>query len=151
PDMLFFEGDVVVPRQLKNFEMLLTLKADGEANSGICFHTVGRADDHRGNLESGLEISLMKAKTFVNYPTGSLYGQGRRNPSRVNQADWFDLRFRVEGQKVTVWINGKFYYDEMAPLAGSSKTRGLQVEGGRIAIQAMSKEGAYHFKRIAVK
>ncbi len=151
-DYLFFDGDLVVPKQLKNFEMLLTLKGDAEVNSGIWFHLVGRAENRRGFLETGLEINLAKGR-FVKYPTGSLYvagGQGRREPP-VNQADWFDLRFRVKGQKVTVWINDRLYYEQTAPLAGSSKTRGLQPDGGRLAIQANSEEGAFHFKRIAIK
>mgnify|MGYP000979680639 FL=1 len=151
PDRLFFAGDVAVPEQLKNFEMKLTIKADAEANSGIYFHTIGRSDDDNGNPETGLEISLMKGKGVIQYPTGSIHGQGPRRPSPVNQADWFDLRFRVENQKVSVWINDEFYYEQVAPFAGSSKTRGIQPEGGRIAIQAMSTEGAFHFKRIAVK
>ena len=151
PDRLYFEGDVAVPELLKNFEMKMTIKADAESNSGIYFHTIGRTDDEKGNPETGLEISLMKGKGVIQYPTGSIHGQGPRRPSQVNQADWFDLRFRVEGQKVTVWINDKFYYEQVAPLAGSSKTRGIQPEGGRIAVQAMSTEGAFHFKSIAVK
>ncbi len=151
PDRLYFEGDVSVPEILKNFEMKVTIKADAEANSGIYFHTIGRSDDDNGNPETGLEIGLMKGKGVIQYPTGSIHGQGPRRPFQVNQADWFDLRFRVVDQNVTVWINDKIYYEQVAPLAGSSKTRGIQPEGGRIAIQAMSTEGAFHFKRIAVK
>lgn len=151
PDYLIFEGNVAVPEVLRNFEMEITIKSDSEANSGVYFHLVGRTEDRNGNPENGLELSLIKRKGAIQFPTGAIHGEGPQRAFDVNQADWFDLRFRVEGQKVTVWINGTMYYERTVPLASSTKSFGIQPDGGRIAIQALSTEGAYHFKRIAVR
>lgn len=149
PDYLFFKGSGDVPQILKNFELKATIKADPEANSGFYFHLDG--DDIEKHPASGIEVSLHKGAKPMKYPTGSIYNVTEMAPSSVNQAEWFELHFKVVDQNITVWINGEVYLEHVASLSSGPGTKGILSDGGKLAIQANSKDGAYYFQNISIK
>lgn len=148
PDFLFFKGSPDVPKNLKNFELKATVKADPEANSGFYLHLDGEGD---GPLDTGLEVSLIRSPKTVTYPTGAIHGITATAPSTINQAEWFEIHLKVVDRVVTVSLNGSVYLEHLAPLSSGPRTKGILPEGGRLAIQAYSKNGAYYFQRIAIK
>lgn len=150
-DYLFFEGTPSVPEGLKNFELKATVKADAEANSGFYFHVNGRGVDRGGHPASGVEVSLHSGAKSMKFPTGSLYNLTPMDPSSLNQSDWFEIHFKVVDRVVTVLLNGQPYLEHLVPAATGPDTKGIQAEGGRLAIQAISKEGGYHFRKISIK
>jgi hypothetical protein len=150
-DYLFFQGNVSVPETLGNFELKATAKAEAEANSGFYFHINGRAAGRGGHPASGVEVSLHNGSKPMKFPTGSLYDVTPMEPSPLDQSEWFEIHFKVVDRVVTVLLDGKPYLEHLVPAATGPDTKGIQAEGGRLAIQANSKEGAYHFQKISIK
>jgi len=151
PDYLFFKGTVAVPEILRNFELKATVKADPEANSGFYFHLDKGGAGQGAHPTSGLEVSLHSGTKPAKYPTGAIYGVTETKPASVNQAEWFELHFKVVDRVVTIFIDGKLYLEHLAPLASEPGAEGILEEGGRIAIQANSKDGGYYFQEISIK
>jgi hypothetical protein len=150
-DFLFLKGNESVPETLRNFELKATVKADAEANSGFYFHINGRAVGRGGHPASGVEVSLHSGAKPTKFPTGSIYDVTPMEPSSLNQSDWFEIHFKVVDRVVTVLLNGQPYLEHLVPAAAGPDMKGIQVEGGRLAIQANSKDGAYHFQKISIK
>ncbi len=117
--------------------------------SGGCVE--GGGEEGEGGAGGGSEGGLHKGAEPMKYPTGSIYNVTEMAPSSVNQAEWFELHFKVVDQNITVWINGEVYLEHVATLATGPGTKGIRSEGGRLAIQANSKDGAYYFQNISIK
>jgi hypothetical protein len=148
-DVLFFKGLADVPAILKNFELKATVRSDPEANSGFYFHLDG--EDFERFPTTGMEVSLHCGAKPVKYPTGSIYGETEMKGSTVNQADWFEIHFKVVDRVVTVSINGEPYLEHLGALSTGPGTKGILADGGRLAIQANSRDGAFYFQRISIK
>lgn len=150
-DNLLFKGTPSVPETLKNFELKATVKADPEANSGFYFHLNGRGTKGNGFPSTGVEVSLHNGAKPMKFPTGALFDVTPMDPSSVNQSDWFEIHFKVVDRVVTVLLNGQPYLEHLVPAATGPDTKGIQAEGGQLAIQANSKDGAYYFQKISIK
>ncbi len=150
-DYLFFKGSPQVPEKLKNFELRARVRADPEANSGFYFHLHGKAAGRGGHPASGVEVSLQNGAKPAKFPTGSLYDLTPIEAATLNQADWFEIHFKVTGRIVTVTINGKPYLEHLVAESTGEDQKGIQAEGGLLAIQANSKNGGYYFEKIEIK
>lgn len=153
PDHLIFQGTDKVPAVLRNFELKATIKADPVANSGIYFHIDERITGRGGFPDDGIEVSLFNGPdpARYRYPTGTLHSAATEAPAKIDQTQWFELHFKVQDRTVTVTLNGKPYLEHLAVIATKESPKGISEEGGRLAIQANSKEGAFYFQNIAVK
>lgn len=150
-DYLFFRGTPSVPEKLKDFELKATVRGEVDGNSGFYFHINGRAVRPAGHPLSGVEVSLYYGDKSNKAPTGALYDYTPRTPAALNQSDWFEIHFKVVDRVVTVFLNGEPFLEELVPAATGPDTKGIQAEGGQLAIQANSKDGAYHFQKISIK
>ncbi len=113
-DFLWFEGLPGVPASLANFELRATIKADSNANSGIYFHCSGLPAKSGRSLE-GYELALQNDGP-LRFPTGALYGVTHAlTPPEIDQRQWFDLRLRVTGRRIQVWLNEEPYLDYTEP------------------------------------
>lgn len=151
PGYLYFKGSPTVPEILKNFEMRAKVRAEGDANSGIYFHLNGREKGRGGHPNSGVEVSLHSSNRPYKFPTGSLFDLTEVTPSTINQSEWFEIHFKVVDRVVNVWLNGQPFVEHLVPAASGADQKGIQSEGGKIAIQANSKEGGYYFEKIEIK
>lgn len=151
PGYLYFKGSPTLPEKLKNFELRARLRGENEANSGIYFHINGRAKIPSGHPATGVEVSLYRGSKPYKFPTGTLHGFTEMSPPELDQSQWYELRFRVVDQTVTVWLNGKVYLEQSVPIAPGDNEKGIQPEGGLLAIQANSTEGGYFFEKIEIK
>lgn len=151
PDHLIFQGNGKVPAVLRNFELKATTKADPTANSGFYFHINERISGPKGFPEDGIEVSLYNGPRTARFPTGTLHGLTPEAHTNLDQSTWFELYFKVQDETVTVSLNGKPYLEYVAPLATDDQPKGIRKEGGRLAIQANSKDGAFYFQKISVR
>lgn len=151
PGYLYFKGSPTLPEKLKNFELRARLRGENEANSGIYFHINGRAKIPSGHPATGVEVSLYRGSKPYKFPTGALHGFTEMPAPALDESQWYELRFRVIDQTVTVWLDGKVYLEQSVPIAPGDNEKGIQPEGGLLAIQANSTEGGYFFEKIEIK
>ncbi len=149
-DYLYFKGSPSLPEKLKNFELRARVRADAEANSGFYFHLNGR-ETLRGNPASGVEVSLHNGAKSVKFPTGSLYDLTPMDAASLDQSEWFEVHFKVVDRIVTVLLNGQPYLEHLVAASPGENQKGIQAEGGRLAIQANSRDGGYYFEKIEIR
>ena len=139
---LFYEGRVD-GGDFKNFELKAEVRAGSGANSGIFFHT--------RSVEEG--ISSYGYEADINAVAGDGNQTGDINPGRhatretsVSNGDYFDYYIRVDGDEVTVKVNGETVINYTEPEDRSGTHR---LDRGTIALQAMS--GPAHFRDLQIR
>jgi hypothetical protein len=150
-DYLYFRGTDEIPEILRNFELKATVQADPEANSGFYFHLGGEYGERGIHPIDGLEISLANSAKPLRFPTGTIYHFTPKSPPTLDQSQWFEVHFKVLDRGISVLLNGQPYLDHLAAVAPGPGEHGILTEGGKLAIQANSKDGAYRFKSIAIR
>lgn len=154
---LFFTGQRAEGLELfKNFELEAVVRGEPSANSGIFFHTDMETRDGVLHLKNGYEVQLNSTPTEKR-KTGSLYDVVDVAVSPVDEANWFTVGIRVQGQRIVVQINGKTVVDYTEPpgvvaqRSNERKGRVLRREGGAIALQAHDDKSTFYFKSIRVR
>jgi len=154
---LFVARDGRTPDTFKNFELKVVVQCQGEANSGIYFHTSPtqwRPPD-RVHPAMGYEIQISN-DTRPGRGTGGLHGIQPVDPStKINHEEWNEVLLRVEEKRITCDINGQNVLDYIEP-DQIPKRRGregarINPDGGAITIQALSIHGAVLFKSIEIR
>lgn len=100
-------GYLVSDKDFKNFELRVEFKQESNGNSGVFFHC---------SIE-GTKISGWQAEVApLNKSTGGIYesyGRGwliKPDPSKekfLKEGEWNTMVVRMEGNKVTTWLNGE--------------------------------------------
>ena len=141
-------------KKFKDFELVVMAKAEPSSNSGIYFHTDGTSRSKAGWLYSGYEVQLNSTEKEKR-KTGSLYAVRDLAESPVDETKWFELKFRVEGKRIQVWVNGKQtvdYTEEDKPVRKKNmEARLISPDGGYIAIQAHDTKSIWYFKEVKIK
>ena len=100
-------GYLVSDKSFKNFELTVEFKQESNGNSGVFFHC---------SIE-GTKIAGWQAEVAPpNHNTGGIYeSYGREwlikpDPEKekvLKDGDWNTMKVRMEGNKVTTWLNGE--------------------------------------------
>lgn len=147
---IFYAGDVK-DAKFRNFEFKAKVKTKKNANSGIYFATAYQKD---GWPAKGYECQVNNS--FDNDPrrTGSLYAVKDVTDKLVPDDVWFDYYIKVQGDKVTIAINGKttveFTEDPKEKRDADKQDRWIK-DGGTIAFQAHDPGCEVFYKDIMVK
>ena len=150
---LFYVGDQGKDVKFKDFELTAIVRSEPNSNSGIFFHT---DRELRGGkyLNKGYELQLNSAKK-EKHKTGSLYAVVKVDKSPVDETKWFDVRLRVVGKHIQVFVDDELVVDYIEPAnpkrAPSRAKRLIDSEGGAIALQAHDPKSVFYFKRIRVR
>ncbi|MEK6233887.1 MAG: DUF1080 domain-containing protein [Planctomycetales bacterium] len=87
--------------------------------------------------------------------TGSLYGVVDLDASPTDETSWFEIRLRVEKNRIQVFVEGERvvdYTETAQPARQSSRAkRLLDPKGGAMAIQAHDPNSIFYFKRIRLR
>lgn len=141
-------------KRFKDFELVVVSRANPGSNSGIYFHTDGTFIHKQGWLHTGYEAQLnctIKEKK----KTGSLYGIQNVYESPVNELDWFEMKIRVEGKHIQIWVDGTktadYHEPENPQRPKNMIARVLNPKGGFIALQAHDPNSTWFFKSIKIK
>ncbi|MEM8667072.1 MAG: DUF1080 domain-containing protein [Planctomycetota bacterium] len=150
---LFYVGDTGKDVVFKDFELIAVARSEPGSNSGLFFHT-GRELRGGKYLNKGYEVQLNSSKK-EKHKTGSLYAIVQVNESPVEETEWFELRIRVEGKRIQVFVEDEKVVDYTEP-ADPKRPRNrakrlIDPNGGAIAIQAHDPKSVFYFKSIRVR
>jgi hypothetical protein len=121
------------------------IKTFPRANSGVFFHTRYQESDWPRH---GYEVQV-NATHSDRIKTGSIYGvQNVMDKAPHKDGEWFELHFRVEGNRVVVKVNGEVVNDFTEPPGVTGNRR---ISRGTVAIQAHDPESVIHYKDIELK
>lgn len=150
---LFYVGDAGRDVRFQDFEMVVVARSEPNSNSGIFFHT-GRELRKGKYLNKGYEVQLNSSKKEKR-KTGSLYGIVDLPTSPADETKFFETRFRVEGKRIQVFVEGENVVDYTEPTSPqrepSRAKRLIDPKGGAIALQAHDPGSIFYFKQIRVR
>lgn len=141
----FYEGEVG-NHDFKNFELIVEVKTMPKANSGIFFHTVYQEN---GWPNKGYEVQVNQSHSDWR-KTGSLYSFNDVKEVYVNDEEWYTEHIIVNGDHVTVKINGETVMeyveseDENRPANAGEK----KIDRGTIALQAHDPASVIYFRSV---
>ncbi len=150
---LFFMGPDPRP-EFTNFEASVDVLARPGANSGFYFHT--QFQDKNWPAQ-GFEIQINNTQgKFGDYlefkKTGSLYGVRNIYKQLVEDNAWFNLKARVEGKRVKIWVNQVLVVDYLEPESPlqAGLNPGQVLSHGTFALQCHDEGSKVFFKNIRV-
>lgn len=142
---LYYVGD---PRPFKNFELKVDVMTEPNANGGIYFHTKYQ---ETGWPKYGFETQVNNTHTDWK-KTGSLYDVVNVKESAAQDKKWWTQHIIVQGNKVTVKVDGKTVMEYTEPegqKAGADFTR--KIDEGTFAFQAHDPKSVIRYKNVRVK
>lgn len=147
---LFWEGTDSIPAEFDDFEFKATVKTTEGANSGIFFHTKFQESGWpRVGLEAQVNTSHGDSRK-----TGSLYAiQDVLDNPPSKDGEWFDYCIRVEGRKVTVFVDGVVVNTYMEPDDPTSPwlRPNIRLGQGTFAIQGHDPDSTVFYRDIRVR
>ena len=144
----FYVGEVN-NHDFKNFVFKADVMTEPGSNAGLYFHTNYLES---GWPDTGFEVQVNNThKDFRK--TGSLYAVQDVTDQLVKDNEWFTEEITVEGNHVTIKVNGKTVveYDQPENPAHLAKYPGRKIAHGTFAIQGHDPMSKVYFKNIMVK
>ncbi len=145
---LFYEGPVE-NHDFKNFEFKAQVMTTPGSNSGMYVHTRYQEE---GWPSQGYEVQVNNSHTDWRR-TGSLYGIDDVKEQVVPDNEWYTEHIIVDGQHVTVKINGKTVVDYTEPddLERKEGDEARRLSSGTVALQGHDPDSKVYYKDIMVK
>ncbi len=135
PDKAY--GYLVSDKSFKNFELTVEFKQEANGNSGVFFHS----------SVDGTKIAGWQAEVAPHgHDTGGIYesyGRGwliRPDPEKdknLKEGDWNTMKVRMDGNKVTTWLNGVQMVELVDEKIGAADGKiALQIhDGGGVKVR----------------
>lgn len=145
---MFYMGDVA-NHDFNNFELIVEVKTMPQTNSGIFVHTQYQED---GWPSVGYEIQVNQSHSDWR-KTGSVYSFQDVKEVYVEDGEWYTEHIIVEGDVVTVKINGKTVnvYDQSKDEKRGGDLGTKKVDHGTIALQAHDPNSIAYFRSVKVR
>jgi|SRR5690349_21049512 len=137
---LFYDGPVQ-NHNFKNFQYKATVMTKPGANSGMYIHTEYQQD---GWPSKGYEIQVNNSHTDW-HRTGSVYGIQDVKEAPAKDDKWFTQEITVNGNKITVKVDGKTINEYTVPAEGG------KLSSGTFALQGHDPKSKVYYKDIMVK
>src|SRR5262249_42902398 len=142
---LFYVGD---QKPFKNFHIKVDVMTAPNSNGGIYFHTKYQAE---GWPKEGFECQVNNTHSDW-IKTGSLYGVVNIAQSPAQDNKWWTEEIMVQGNKVTVLIDGKRIYEYNEPAGTQAgKDFARKINEGTFALQGHDPNSTVKYKNIRVK
>lgn len=142
---LFYVGD---DQPFKNFHLKVEVMTDPNSNGGIYFHTKYQP---QGWPQGGFECQVNNTHSDWK-KTASLYDIANTGLTAAQDGKWWTQEILVEGNKVTVKVDGKVVLQYIEPpgvQAGNDFSRKLGA--GTFALQGHDPKSVVRYKNIRVK
>ena len=145
---LFYEGPVM-DHDFKNFEFRAQVMTTPGSNSGIFFHTAYQED---GWPAQGYEVQVNNTQSDWRR-TGSIYAYDEVREVHVADNEWFTQTITVQGNTVTVRLNGKqvVAYTEPEGVERPANEQGRRLSSGTFALQGHDPDSKVYYKDIMVR
>ena len=142
---LFYVGD---EKPFKNFELKVDVMTEPSSNGGIYFHTKYQDSDWpRAGFECQVNNTHGDWKK-----TGSLYDIANVNYNFAQDKKWWTQHIIVQGNKVTVKVDGKIVVEYTEPPgAQPGKPFERKLGEGTFAFQAHDPGSTIFYKNVRVK
>lgn len=142
---IFYAGDLA---PFRNFELKVEVMAENGSNGGIYFHT---AYQEEGWPLVGIECQVnVSQKDWKK--TGSLYDIANIGWTFLQDKNWWTQHIIVEGNTVTVKLNGITVLQYKQPAAAQPGDPFSRVlDQGTIALQCHDPESVVHYRNIRIK
>jgi len=142
---LFYVGDA---KPFKNFHLKVEVMTEPISNGGIYFHTKYQASDWpKGGFECQVNNTHGDWKK-----TGSLYDIANLGTTAAQDNKWWTQEIIVEGNKVTVKVDGKTVLQYIEPPgAQPGKDFERKLGEGTFALQGHDPKSTIRYKNIRVK
>lgn len=142
---LFYEGPVE-DHNFTNFELKADVKTTEGSNSGIYFHTEYQEE---GWPAKGYEVQVNNTHDDPR-KTASLYAiKDVMNDAPAEDGEWFTMYIKVEGQDVTIKVNGETQIEYTEP--EEVDREGRVIDSGTFALQGHDPESVVYYKNIKVR
>ncbi|MEM8711522.1 MAG: DUF1080 domain-containing protein, partial [Planctomycetota bacterium] len=144
----YYDGPLY-QHSFKNFELRALIKTKANSNSGVYFHT---AFQETGWPGLGYEVQVNNSHGDWRR-TGGLYGIDDVKEAPAKDGEWFAMDVRVQGQRITVHVDGKELIDYVEP-AGAEREpafAGRLLGRGTFALQAHDPGSEVWYRSIAVR
>ena len=149
----FYDGDFM-SHNFKNFELMVDILTEPGANGGVYFNTEFQ---EQGFPSKGFEVQVNETHSDP-VKSGSLYhvsDVGEQDiKDIVKDNEWFTEDILVQGNTVTIRLNGKQVVKWTMPdsWAGDpTKANRRMSVGGTFALQGHDPKSIVHYKNIRVK
>jgi hypothetical protein len=142
---LFYVGE---EQPFKNFDLKVEVMTGPESNGGIYFHTKYQP---QGWPQAGFECQVNNTHSDWK-KTGSIYDVANTGLTAAQDDKWWTQEIIVEGNKVTVKVDGKTVLQYIEPpgvQAGKDFARKLGE--GTFALQGHDPKSVVRYKNIRVK
>ncbi len=140
---LFYDGRIA-GGYFKNFEFKVDVYTHPGSASGIYFHT---HYEEEGTPAFGYEAQINASRAGES-KTGSLVGASEVNTAAHGDNEWFSYYIKVDGNKVTVKVNGKTVneFTEPANVDGPASLR-----HGTIGLESVGSDSRVQFRNPMIR
>ncbi len=147
---VFYVGDGDAPK-FDDFELQLDIKAAKNSNGGVYIHTTYQEKDWPAQ---GYEVQVNNTHKDER-KGGGLYAVQDNAEAPGKDDEWMHYVIRVEGQRITVSIDGKQLVD-YTEKKGDKRRDGMEgrfllEDGGTIALQGHDPDSFVWYKNIKIK
>lgn len=100
-------GYLATDEHYKNFELTLEFKQEADGNSGVFFRST-----IEGTKITGWQVEVAppgkhSGGVYESYGRGWLIKPSPEDDDALKMGDWNQMKIRVQGDKVTTWLNGR--------------------------------------------
>jgi hypothetical protein len=148
-----FYDSPVANHDFRNFELMVDIMTAPNSNGGVYFHTEFQ---ERGFPRKGFEVQVNNTHRDP-VKTGSLYQVSDIGAEEikglVKDNEWFTEHIVVQGNTVTISLNGKQVVKWTQPpdWNGGREGPGRVLGHGTIALQGHDPNSTVHYKNIRIK
>jgi len=119
-------GDLFTTASFKDFEAIVTYRAEWPCNSGVWFRYQGPNTAYQADI---LEYANPEAYSGTLYCPGKMFLAVNLDKALENRDGWNTIKIRAERDHLQIWFNGKQVADVYDTTSDSGKL-GFQVHPG---------------------
>lgn len=100
-------GYLATDDEYKDFELELEFKQESNGNSGVFFHSSIEGTKITGWQAEVAPMNRSTGGIYESYGRGWLIKPDAEKEKYLKEGDWNKMKVRVEGNRVTTWLNGQ--------------------------------------------
>jgi len=130
-------GYLVTDKEFTNFELTVEFKQESNGNSGVFFHCSIEGTKIAGWQAEVAPMNKHTGGIYESYGRGWLIQPDAESEQKLKEGDWNTMVVRVEGKKVTTFLNGSPMITLLDDKIGASHGKiALQIhDGGGVKVR----------------
>jgi hypothetical protein len=130
-------GYLATEKEFKDFELTLKFKQESNGNSGVFFHSQVEGTTVSGWQAEVAPLNKHTGGIYESYGRGWLIQPTADKEKVLKEGEWNEMKVRVQGNKVTTWLNGTEMINFTDDAIGSKTGKiALQIhDGGGVIVK----------------